>query len=72
MSYFVQDTDAAYMMKVDLEAKLDGLSDEIEFLRQIYDAVINFYFSVLHTFIQLYVILKQRAFPFFLFWRSSL
>ncbi|XP_010751568.3 keratin, type II cytoskeletal 8 [Larimichthys crocea] len=36
-----KDTDAAYMMKVDLEAKLDGLSDEIEFLRQIYDAEIH-------------------------------
>ncbi|XP_039972252.1 keratin, type II cytoskeletal 8-like [Xiphias gladius] len=35
-----KDTDAAYMMKVELEAKLDGLSDEIEFLRQIYDAEI--------------------------------
>uniref|UniRef100_A0A4W6C7H3 Zgc:158846 n=1 Tax=Lates calcarifer TaxID=8187 RepID=A0A4W6C7H3_LATCA len=28
------------MIKVELEAKLDGLSDEIEFLRQIYDAEI--------------------------------
>lgn len=37
----LQDTDAAYMMKVELEAKLDGLSDEIEFLRQLYDAVIT-------------------------------
>nr|CBN80921.1 Keratin, type II cytoskeletal 8 [Dicentrarchus labrax] len=36
-----KDTDAAYMIKVDLEAKLDGLSDEIEFLRQIFDAEIN-------------------------------
>ncbi|KAM7401846.1 hypothetical protein PAMP_017124 [Pampus punctatissimus] len=36
-----KDTDAAYMIKVDLEAKLDGLSDEIEFLRQIYDAEIS-------------------------------
>ncbi|XP_071350818.1 keratin, type II cytoskeletal 8-like [Trachinotus anak] len=35
-----KDTDAAYMIKVELEAKLDGLSDEIEFLRQIYDAEI--------------------------------
>ncbi|XP_023279479.1 keratin, type II cytoskeletal 8-like [Seriola lalandi dorsalis] len=35
-----KDTDAAYMVKVELEAKLDGLSDEIEFLRQIYDAEI--------------------------------
>lgn len=36
-----KDTDAAYMIKVDLEAKLDGLSDEIEFLRQLFDAEIN-------------------------------
>ncbi|XP_056131301.1 keratin, type II cytoskeletal 8-like isoform X2 [Lampris incognitus] len=33
-----KDTDAAYMMKVELEGKLDSLSDEIDFLRQIYDA----------------------------------
>lgn len=37
----VQDTDAAYMIKVELEAKLDALSDEIEFLRQLYDTVIT-------------------------------
>ncbi|XP_069567252.1 keratin, type II cytoskeletal 8-like [Brachyistius frenatus] len=36
-----KDTDAAYMIKVELEVKLDGLSDEIEFLRQIYDAELN-------------------------------
>ncbi|XP_041639336.1 keratin, type II cytoskeletal 8-like [Cheilinus undulatus] len=36
-----KDTDAAYMVKVELEAKLDGLSDEIEFLRQIFDAEIQ-------------------------------
>uniref|UniRef100_A0A3P8S399 IF rod domain-containing protein n=1 Tax=Amphiprion percula TaxID=161767 RepID=A0A3P8S399_AMPPE len=36
-----KDTDAAYMTKVELEAKVDGLSDEIEFLRQIYDAEIS-------------------------------
>lgn len=43
----IKDTDAAYMMKVDLEAKLDGLSDEIEFLKQLYDAVItSFHFSL--------------------------
>lgn len=40
-SLSMQDTDAAYMIKVELEAKLDGLSDEIEFLRQIYDVVYN-------------------------------
>lgn len=44
----LQDTDAAYMIKVDLEAKLDGLSDEIEFLRQIFDAVNDFIFQT-HT-----------------------
>lgn len=43
LSVLMQDTDAAYMIKVDLEAKLDGLSDEIEFLRQIYDAVITLF-----------------------------
>ncbi|KAM4613457.1 keratin, type II cytoskeletal 8-like isoform 2-T2 [Polymixia lowei] len=36
-----KDTDAAYMIKIELEAKLDGLSEEIEFLRQIYDAEIR-------------------------------
>ncbi|XP_034725110.1 keratin, type II cytoskeletal 8-like isoform X1 [Etheostoma cragini] len=36
-----KDTDVAYMMKVELEAKLDGLSDEIEFLRKIYDTEIH-------------------------------
>ena len=35
----LQDTDAAYIVKVELEAKLDGLSDELEFLRQLYDMV---------------------------------
>merc|ERR1719228_1303557 len=36
-----KDTDAAYMIKVELEAKLDSLSDEIEFLRQIYEVEIH-------------------------------
>ncbi|CAL1608341.1 unnamed protein product [Knipowitschia caucasica] len=36
-----KDTDAAYMVKVELEAKLDALSDEIEFLRQLYDTELN-------------------------------
>jgi len=31
------------MIKVDLEAKVDSLSDELDFLRQIYD-VVNTYF----------------------------
>lgn len=34
------------MVKVELEAKLDALSDEIEFLRQLYDAVMH---SYVHT-----------------------
>lgn len=37
----LKDTDEAYMVKVELEAKLDELSDEIDFLRQIYDTVIT-------------------------------
>ncbi|KAG7275566.1 hypothetical protein CRUP_014948 [Coryphaenoides rupestris] len=32
-----KDTDTAFMVKVDLEAKVDSLSDELDFLRQIYD-----------------------------------
>uniref|UniRef100_A0A672ZK60 Keratin, type II cytoskeletal 8-like n=1 Tax=Sphaeramia orbicularis TaxID=375764 RepID=A0A672ZK60_9TELE len=36
-----KDTDAAYMIKVELESKVDALSEEIEFLRQIYDAEIS-------------------------------
>ncbi|XP_072300009.1 intermediate filament protein ON3-like [Eucyclogobius newberryi] len=35
-----KDTDGAYMIKVELEAKLDALSDEIDFLRQLYDTEI--------------------------------
>lgn len=34
-----QDVDAAYMNKVELEAKVDALMDEINFLRAFYDAV---------------------------------
>lgn len=35
----LQDVDAAYMNKVELEAKADALQDEINFLRAVYDAV---------------------------------
>lgn len=34
-----QDVDEAYMNKVELEAKLESLTDEINFLRQIYEEV---------------------------------
>ncbi|XP_061687920.1 keratin, type II cytoskeletal 8-like isoform X2 [Syngnathoides biaculeatus] len=36
-----KDTDAAYLIKAELEAKVDGLSDELDFLRQIFDAEIH-------------------------------
>lgn len=38
------------MVKVELEAKLDALSDEIEFLRQLYDAVIILTSLCFHTY----------------------
>lgn len=37
--FFFQDVDAAYMNKVELEAKADALQDEINFLRAVYEAV---------------------------------
>lgn len=41
--FAIQDADAAYMTKVDLETQVNALSDELDFLRQIYDAVINLF-----------------------------
>lgn len=35
----VQDVDASYMNKVELEAKVDALTDEINFLRAMYETV---------------------------------
>lgn len=37
--YRFQDVDEAYMNKVELEAKLESLTDEINFLRSIYEEV---------------------------------
>lgn len=34
-----QDVDATYMNKVDLQAKVDALTDEINFLKTLYDMV---------------------------------
>lgn len=34
-----QDVDEAYMNKVELESRLEGLTDEINFLRQLYEEV---------------------------------
>lgn len=36
------------MTKVDLETQVNGISDELDFLRQIYDAVINLFDFYLH------------------------
>lgn len=41
-----QDVDAAYMNKVELEAKVDSLTDELNFLRALYDAVIHLLFQI--------------------------
>jgi hypothetical protein len=35
----LQDVDGAYMNKVELEAKVDSLTDEINFLRMVFEAV---------------------------------
>lgn len=35
-----QDVDAAYMNKVELQAKVDSLTDELNFLRTLYEMVI--------------------------------
>ncbi|KAF2979625.1 hypothetical protein EK904_012975 [Melospiza melodia maxima] len=40
-SSFFQDVDAAYMNKVELEAKVDALTDEINFLRAFHEAELN-------------------------------
>lgn len=36
-----QDVDEAYMNKVELESRLEGLTDEINFLRQIHEEVLS-------------------------------
>ena len=36
----LQDVDAAYMNKVELQAKVDSLTDELNFLRTLYEMVI--------------------------------
>lgn len=38
---FLQDVDAAYMSKVELEARVDALMDEINFMKLFFDAVRN-------------------------------
>lgn len=37
--FFPQDVDGSYMNKVELEARVDGLTDEINFLRSLYEVV---------------------------------
>lgn len=43
LCWSAQDVDAAYMNKIELEAKVDALQDEINFLRAVYEAVSDFY-----------------------------
>lgn len=38
-----QDVDAAYMNKVELQAKADSLTDELNFLRTLYEMVIPWF-----------------------------
>uniref|UniRef100_A0ACB8EMA8 Uncharacterized protein n=1 Tax=Sphaerodactylus townsendi TaxID=933632 RepID=A0ACB8EMA8_9SAUR len=37
----MRDVDASYMNRVELEGKVDGLNDDINFLRALYEAVSN-------------------------------
>lgn len=43
-----QDVDGAYMNKVELQAKVDSLTDELNFLRTLYEMVIP-WFAKLHS-----------------------
>ena len=54
--FLSQDVDEAYMNKVELEAKLESLTDEINFLRQIYEEV-NLYGLYSYILILLFVCL---------------
>lgn len=47
--FCAQDVDAAYMNKVELEAKVDAIMDEINFLRAFYDAVSSNQCSLLQS-----------------------
>lgn len=44
-----QDLDAAYMKKVEMEAKVAAMTDEINFLRALYEAVRMFSVLLIHT-----------------------
>lgn len=44
LSLCIQDVDSAYLVKADLEDKVGSLTDEINFLRNIYEEVcVSFY-----------------------------
>lgn len=58
--FAIQDADAAYMTKVELETKVNAISDELDFLRQIYDAVTNLFDFYLHIHLAKCAILKYR------------
>lgn len=46
----VQDVDSAYLVKADLEDKVGSLTDEINFLRNIYEEVFSILSLLQHTF----------------------
>lgn len=45
--YIPQDVDEAYMNKVELESRLEGLTDEINFYRQLYEEVCSCSFNTI-------------------------
>ena len=60
----VQDVDSAYLVKADLEDKVGSLTDEINFLRNIYEEVPQpVRVSVLQQIHQLAVFLHLHSFP---------
>lgn len=42
-----QDVDSAYLVKADLEDKVGALTDEINFLRSVYEEVLSFVLHIL-------------------------
>lgn len=44
----VQDVDSAYLVKADLEDKVGALTDEINFLRNVYEEVMELFHALKH------------------------
>lgn len=70
--FLSQDVDEAYMNKVELEAKLESLTDEINFLRQIYEEVnlYGLYSYILILFVCLFVIVIRLLLLLLLFYNA--